>query len=166
MFTIAPLLHTTDMILPKLALFSGYGMLLYILYNFNPKFYLAKRDRVYLSGFLAITAYEHWFQYQWGLAERYQFLPLMLTSCYGAFGILSFYIRYEMYMSCPFSFKYEEESLKNDRLALHPCMMADIERKKQKAKMEKAAAEKAAAAEDMVNKTKPKKKKQQKNKDA
>lgn len=78
----------------------GYVILLHLgLYKYHMQFALPKRDFGYMYGFCAVFAYEHWLQYQLGLAERYPFLPLMLTSCYGAVGVVQFFACYSGYYS-------------------------------------------------------------------
>lgn len=103
-YSLLPLLFTPELIVIKLSLYLLYiSFTLYCccqLYPNHWKHLWPIHERIYIYGFALIFFYEYILQYMLGWSDKYEFLPLLLTSVYCSLGItyfwLTYYIRFLM----------------------------------------------------------------------
>lgn len=95
LYSLTPLLFTSELILVKLSLFSLYiAFNLFAfkkLYNFNLLFI---HERLYCFGIILLPLYEHLIQYILKFDEKFPFLPLLITSVYCSVGMSYFWLKF------------------------------------------------------------------------
>lgn len=99
LYSLTPLLFTSELILPKLSL-----LVLFVAFNLFAfkKLYggnlLSMPERLYSVGIILLPLYEHLIQYAFNYHVKLPFMPLMITSVYCSIGMsyfwLKFYIEY------------------------------------------------------------------------
>lgn len=95
LYSLTPLLFTSELILVKLSLFA-----LYIGFNifaFKELFHsqlLRAHEILYCSGILILPLYEFVIQYALKLDQKFPFMPLMLTSVYCSVGMIYFWLKF------------------------------------------------------------------------
>lgn len=55
---------------------------------------LPLHEKLYIIGFIFVFSYENFLQHIFGLATKFEFLPLLLTSVYCSLGITYFWLKY------------------------------------------------------------------------
>lgn len=95
LYSLTPLLFTSELILVKLSLLSMYlafNVLAFRkIYNFK---LLHIHERLYSVGIVLLPLYEHLIQYALKFDEKLPFLPLMITSVYCSIGMSYFWIKF------------------------------------------------------------------------
>lgn len=95
LYSLTPLLFTSELILVKLSLF-----VLYVAFNLFAfeKIYNARllhiHERLFSVGIIFLPLYEHLLQYIMSFDEKFPFMPLMLTSVYCSIGMSYFWIKF------------------------------------------------------------------------
>ncbi|XP_014246209.1 probable dolichyl pyrophosphate Glc1Man9GlcNAc2 alpha-1,3-glucosyltransferase [Cimex lectularius] len=100
-YALLPLIFTPTESFIKVLMFVSYSyfvftILLDLFQAESSKFtlsLLSPVETVYMYGLMALFLYEH-FLHKWLTLNKYPFLPLMLTSCYCAVGIIYSIVRY------------------------------------------------------------------------
>lgn len=95
LYSLTPLLFTSELVLVKLSLYVLYiAFNLYAykkLYDFN---LLRLHERLYCSGLILLPLYEHIIQNILNFHLKLPFLPLMITSVYCSVGMTYFWIKF------------------------------------------------------------------------
>lgn len=95
LYSLTPLLFTSELILVKLSLY-----VLYIAFNLFAfkKMYSNKllyiHESLYCAGIICLPLYENLVQYALGLDSKLPFLPLMITSVYCSLGMTYFWLKF------------------------------------------------------------------------
>lgn len=111
LYSLTPLLFTSEMILIKLFLYS-----LYISFNFYVcrKYYsgqiLKVHEKLYSLAIVILPLYEFVIQYLFKLDQKLPFMPLMLTSVYCSLGMVYFWIKF--YVEYIFEVSKEKKKIK------------------------------------------------------
>jgi alpha-1,3-glucosyltransferase len=95
LYSLTPLLFTTELILVKLSLYIAYIAFNIFafrsVYNFK---LLQIHERLYSYGIICLPLYEHLIQYFLNFHVKLPFLPLMLTSVYCSIGMIYFWMKF------------------------------------------------------------------------
>jgi alpha-1,3-glucosyltransferase len=95
LYSLLPLLFTSELVLVKLSLYFGYiafNLFAYEkIYNFK---LLHIHEQLYCFGIIILPIYEHLIQYVLKFDVKYPFLPLMITSVYCGIGMTYFWMKF------------------------------------------------------------------------
>lgn len=95
LYSLTPLLFTSELILVKLSLYVLY--IAFTIFAFK-KMYSQKllhiHESLYSVGIILLPLYEHLVQHALGLDTKYPFLPLMITSVYCSLGMTYFWLKF------------------------------------------------------------------------
>lgn len=95
LYSLTPLLYTSELILVKLSLYCLYlafNMFAFKkIYNFK---LLHIHERLYSSCIILLPLYEHLLQYALNVHEKLPFMPLMITSVYCSLGMTYFWLKF------------------------------------------------------------------------
>lgn len=95
LYSLTPLLFTSELILVKLSLFALYVGFNFFAFRelFNTQV-LKAHEVLYSVGILALPLYEFVIQYALKLDQKLPFMPLMLTSVYCSIGMVYFWLKF------------------------------------------------------------------------
>lgn len=97
-YSLLPLLFTPELIFIKISLFLFYiSFTLYCaskIHSIDWETLLPLHEKLYIIGFIFLFFYENFLQHIFGLATRFEFLPLLFTSVYCSLGITYFWLKY------------------------------------------------------------------------
>lgn len=95
LYSLTPLLFTSELILVKLSLFALYvGFNTFAFRELFQTQVLKTHEILYSAGILALPLYEFLIQYALKLDQTLPFLPLMLTSVYCSIGMIYFWLKF------------------------------------------------------------------------
>lgn len=95
LYSLTPLLFTSELVLVKLSLFVAYIAFNIFAFKSIYNFKLLKvHEVIYSAGIILLPLYEHLFQYLMNFHSRFPFLPLMLTSVYCGVGMIYFWLKF------------------------------------------------------------------------
>lgn len=96
-YSLLPLLFTAELQIIKITLYIAYmAFMVYCVNQFHPNWHrlLTWTETRYVYGFGVVYLYDAVIQYTFSLNEKYEFLPLLLTSLYCSLGCCIFWITY------------------------------------------------------------------------
>lgn len=101
LYSLTPLLFTSELILVKLSLylaFIAFNVFAFkSIYDFK---LLHIHERLYSAGIILLPLYEHLIQYSLNLDVKLPFMPLMLTSVYCSIGMTYFWLKFYIEYIC------------------------------------------------------------------
>lgn len=95
LYSLTPLLFTSELILVKLSLFVLYvGFNIYAYKELYHHRILYLHEKIYSAGIVILPLYEYFIQYALNLDQKLPFMPLMLTSVYCSLGMIYFWLKF------------------------------------------------------------------------
>lgn len=95
LYSLTPLLFTSELILVKLSLFALYvGFNIFAFKEIYQTQVLKRYEIIYSAGILILPLYEFVIQYALKLDQKLPFMPLMLTSVYCSTGMIYFWLKF------------------------------------------------------------------------
>jgi alpha-1,3-glucosyltransferase len=95
LYSLTPLLFTSELILVKLSLFAVYvGFNIFAYKELYQHQILNVVEKIYSAGILILPLYEFFIQYALKLDQKLPFMPLLLTSVYCSLGMIYFWLKF------------------------------------------------------------------------